>query len=192
MNRFTRGGAANSVSTLVPVLSDRRRFRGRKPSLEGLERRTLLSNVTWINPNGGDWDTAANWSNDQVPGATDNATISLSSTETITHSSSQSDSVLSLTTNSATNLKIVNGSLSIGAGSSTLGGPVLVNTGAVLNVGAGASVLLESTLTDNGALNFASGDSVSFYGAQIAVNGSMTATSFDAFTNAGFTQYHRS
>ena len=53
--------------------------------------RPLLSNVTWTNANGGDWDTPSNWSNDQVPGPNDNVTISLSSAETITHSSSNND-----------------------------------------------------------------------------------------------------
>ena len=97
--------------------------------------------------------------------------------------------MLSLTTNSSTDLKIENGSLSIGAGSSTLGGPVTVEYGAILSVGATASVLIASyqTLADNGTLSFGTGDTVTFGGAAtIAVNPSGTLTaSGDTFTTNG-------
>jgi hypothetical protein len=36
-----------------------------------LEERTLLSTVTWINANGGDWDTPSNWSTDALPSPSD-------------------------------------------------------------------------------------------------------------------------
>ncbi len=176
MNRLTRSRSVDLTSLPLRRLTDRRRSRISRPLIEGLEDRLLLSADNWINANGGDWDTSSNWSNG-VPGPTTAVTINLSSTETITHSSSTSDSVLSLTTNSSTILKIVNGSLTIGAGSSTIGGPVLVNSGASLKVGAAASVLLADgqTITDNGTLSFATGDTMDFntyYGAsQIVVNG---------------------
>ncbi len=47
------------------------------PWLETLERRVVLSSVSWINPNGGDWDTASNWSSDAIPTAADDVTISI-------------------------------------------------------------------------------------------------------------------
>ena len=39
----------------------------RKLRIEALETRSLLSAVTWINPNGGCWDVGSNWSNGQGP-----------------------------------------------------------------------------------------------------------------------------
>jgi len=33
--------------------------------------------VTWVNPNGGDWDTPSNWSDDAVPGAGDDVSITI-------------------------------------------------------------------------------------------------------------------
>src|SRR5262249_55405007 len=42
-----------------------------RPRLEILEDRTVLSKVTWINPQGGDWDTKSNWSTGQLPGVGD-------------------------------------------------------------------------------------------------------------------------
>jgi hypothetical protein len=85
--------------------------------LECLEDRTLLSTVTWINPAGGDWDNAANWLDTatgvhRLPTANDDAIISQSGI-TVTHSSSSSDTVHSLT--SAANLNLSNGSLSLAA-----------------------------------------------------------------------------
>src|SRR5439155_1525884 len=91
--------------------------------------------------------------------------------------------VFKLSTNANTTLKLINGSLSLGAGSSsTFGGPVTVGQGVTLNVGAGASVLIGAyqTITDNGSLKFATGDTVTLNGggATIAVGsgGVMTAT----------------
>ena len=165
-------------------LTDRKRSRTRRPSIESLESRALLSTVTWTNSAGGDWDTGSNWSTGQVPGAGDNAVINLSTAQTITLSSSKSDSVLSLTTNSSTTLKVINGSLTLGNQNSTLGGPVNVNSGATLSVGAGTNVLFESTITDAGALTFASGDAVSLYYSAATVSGSMTANGA-TFTNTG-------
>ena len=184
-NSPTQRGVLDLASSRNRRPAARRSPRRLAPIIEGLENRALLSNVTWTNANGGDWDTGTNWSTGQVPGPNDNVTISLNSAETITLSSSKNDSVLSLNTNGSTTLKIVNGSLSIGAGNSTLGGPVLVNSGATLGVGAGASLLIESTLTDNGTLTFASGDTVTLGNTQIVVGGTMTAASDSFATNNG-------
>ena len=66
------------------------------PGLEPLESRILPATVNWINPGGGDWDTASNWSSGQVPGAGDDAVISIPGI-TVTHSDFATDSVHSLT-----------------------------------------------------------------------------------------------
>jgi VCBS repeat-containing protein len=39
----------------------------RRPRMEALELRTLPATITWANPAGGSWQTAANWSPAQVP-----------------------------------------------------------------------------------------------------------------------------
>ena len=56
--------------------------------IEQLEDRTVPALVTWLNPAGGDWNTAANWVGGVVPSATDDAVIpDLPGTPTITFSS---------------------------------------------------------------------------------------------------------
>ncbi|HLN29982.1 MAG TPA: hypothetical protein VK395_19730, partial [Gemmataceae bacterium] len=63
----------------------------------------MLSVVNWINPAGGDWDTPGNWSTGQVPGATDDAVINYSNI-TVTHNTSSSDAVNSITSEAALTL----------------------------------------------------------------------------------------
>jgi hypothetical protein len=53
------------------------RSRHFRPQLNGLENRTLPSTITWINPAGGNWFTASNWSSGTVPGPTDDIAIPL-------------------------------------------------------------------------------------------------------------------
>ncbi len=159
-----------------------------------LEPRQLLSTITWNNtvaPTGGDWDIPLNWSPAQVPGAGDDAVINLASAGTVLLSSNQADGVQSLATNPNTTLTVSDGSLSLGAGNSTLGGPVNVGQGAALNVRAGGSVTIgvAQTITDDGTLTFGSGDSVSFATSsqettQIVVNsGGVMNASSTSFTN---------
>jgi hypothetical protein len=62
-----------------------------------LENRQLLSSISWINPNGGNWDTASNWSSDTGPTANDAATVRIAVSSPITHRESNSDLVKSLT-----------------------------------------------------------------------------------------------
>ena len=196
MTRLGRPGSIGSGSRRLP---DSRRVIGLRPWLEGLEDRLVLSTITWnttVAPTGGNWDTGSNWIGGLAPAASDDAVIDLTSTGTVTLSSNQADAVHSLVTNAETTLKVENGSLTLGVGSSTLGGPVNVAAGATLGVGAGASVLISygQTLTDNGTLSFASGDAVTLgasgYGAAyIVVSGTVTAAgaTFTSPGNAGST-----
>src|SRR5438445_13017753 len=64
--------------------------------VEQLEERALLSVVNWINPAGGDWATAANWSTGALPGVGDDVVIDVPKNITVTHSSG-TDTVHSLT-----------------------------------------------------------------------------------------------
>ncbi len=167
--------------------TSRPRFR---PDTEGLEPRIVMSTVNWVGPNGGDWDTAANWSPAGIPTSTSAVVINPSSAETIVHGTNVADSVQSITTSSTATLNLVSGSLAFAAGNaSTLGGPVNISPQATLSVGAGASVQIASgqTLTDNGLMTLASGDTMTFatyYAVNLVVNGTMTATS-DSFVTTG-------
>src|SRR5271157_570589 len=112
-----------------------RRRRWRNHFLLGLERlesRTLLSTISWNNPSGGDWDTASNWSSNSVPGAGDDAVLSIAVTNPITHSLSNSDEVRSLTSQDPINIS--GGTLAVDAASTvnntlTLAGGTLTGHG---------------------------------------------------------------
>src|SRR5215471_15143497 len=81
---------ARSLRTSSPVR--RRLFR---PAVSRLEERTLLSTVSWINPNSGDWSDPANWSTGSLPGPSDDVVIDQPSI-TVTHNAG-TDSVNSIT-----------------------------------------------------------------------------------------------
>ena len=156
----------------------------------------MLSQITWntsASPTGGDWDLGSNWIGGAAPTSGDTAIIEgLSSPGTVVLQSNKADAVSGLTTDSTTTLEVINGSLTLGAGSSsTLGGPVDIDANAQLDIGAGASLTLGAgqTLTDNGTVSFASGAAVSFPTAefdstQIVVNGLLSATGTQ-FVNSG-------
>ena len=115
----------------------RTRYSGRKappraqPRLQVLEDRVLPSTVTWTNPNGGDWDTASNWSTGAVPGAADYVVINLSGI-TITHSAAVADAINSL--NSEANISISGGSLAM-ASTSTITGGLSISGGTLTGAG---------------------------------------------------------
>ncbi|HTU21813.1 MAG TPA: hypothetical protein VMG10_27490, partial [Gemmataceae bacterium] len=115
--------------------------------LECLETRNLLSTVVWINPNGGDWDTASNWldtttGTNHVPTANDNAVIAISGI-TVTHTSVfSSDTVNSLA--SQATLSVSGGSLTFNNFSTTQD---LILSGGTVNAGDSLAV---ANLTQNG------------------------------------------
>ena len=57
--------------------------------------------VFWVNPNGGDWDTPSNWSDDAVPTGDDDAVINSAVSNPITHDSPVADAANSLTSSAA-------------------------------------------------------------------------------------------
>src|SRR4051812_40647221 len=63
---------------------------------EVLEDRITPTTNIWINANGGNWDTAANWSTGSVPGAGDDAVINTAAAATITIHGGDTESVHSL------------------------------------------------------------------------------------------------
>jgi hypothetical protein len=88
--------------------------------LEHLEDRTLLSTVTWVGPaTGGDWDTAANWSTNALPGSGDDVVIPANIS--ITHTANNPDIVNSLSTNGGDAINVSGGSLAINATTNVTG-----------------------------------------------------------------------
>ena len=127
-----------------------------RPWLESLERRVVLSSVSWINPNGGDWDTASNWSSDAIPTAAADVTISIAVSNPITHSSSRSDFVDSIT--SSDPIVLSGGSLSI-ANASTFSSNLTISGGVLSLAGVVTAPNLTmsgGTLTGPGTLSAAS------------------------------------
>ena len=169
-------------------------------SLEALEARTVLSTVSWTNPAGGDWSTAANWSGDVVPNATQDAIINIAVSGPITIDSA--DAAHSLTDTTAS-LDITGGSLSLAAASSvsqnvTISGGVLASSGN-LTVGGtlsesgglltgGGTVTVDGLLTWTGGTMSGSGTTLAAGGLQLgASDGNSYTESLAARTleNAG-------
>ncbi len=90
---------------------------------------TVNLTYNWINPSGGDFGTASNWSSGFVPGTTDMAIIDLPGTYTVT-SSSRSLGGLTLGGLSGTQTFALNGNLA-------LNGPAVVNPNGFFNFGDG-------------------------------------------------------
>jgi hypothetical protein len=169
-----------SLRTSSPVR--RRVFR---PLLSQLEDRTLLATVTWINPAGGDWDTAANWSSGALPGPSDDAVIAVPGI-IVTHSSSASDSVSSLTISASdSTLDLSNGSLSIAA-TSSISGDLTMEGGTLSAAGtltvSGSATWTGGTITGGGALAAEGGIAISGNGPTL--NGS-TLNNYGAATCSG-------
>ncbi len=125
----------------------------RRPHLETLETRALLAAVTWTGGAGdNNWDTAANWSTDSVPGPHDDVTINIPAN--VVHSDNVTDSINSLT--STEPLTISGGTLSIAA-ASTIDNTLSLTSGTLTDLGdlsvSGLVSLTSGTLSGSGALN---------------------------------------
>ena len=121
-------------------------WRRRRPWLEALEERQLLSPVDWISTTSGNWDVGSNWSTGQVPGPNDDVVINVSgATPTVTINSG-SVSVNSLMATDP--LVIGGGSLAL-AGTSTISGPFMLSTISTLTT--------DGTLTLSGSTTWTSG-----------------------------------
>lgn len=140
-------------------------------ALEPLEDRIAPAAVSWTNPNGGDWDTAGNWSSGQVPGSQDDVTIPvLTAGAVVTHSRANSDSVNSITSSAPITLSAgtlaVTGNLQVSAGAAfTLQGGTLQNA----TIAAGTDVVFTSQggtldgVTANSDLDLASNNAANVH-----------------------------
>ena len=107
------------------------------------------ANITWTNATGGNWNTAANWNPNQVPGGGDSASIPAGGIN-----------VLIGAANSA-------GGLSLGAGSS-----LTVGRNGVLNIeGNAGNVALYGVLTNQGTVNWQGGYVLVYYISSIGWTG---------------------
>ncbi len=109
------------------ALPSRRPRLGRRPDLESLEGRVVMSVTTihWnaaLHPSGGDFDTASNWVEGVVPSASNNAEIELTSPGSVTITNGSSNEIQNLTDNANTTIAISNGGLQIDAASTVPGG----------------------------------------------------------------------
>ncbi len=125
---------------------------------ESLERRLLLSTVTWTGPaTGGDWDTPGNWSGNAVPAPSQD--VSIPSGVSVNHATGAADSVNSISASGAT-INLSAGGISVAA-TSTLkdlelaAGATLAVTGGRFNVASGSSA---------GAFNVSAGATLAFDG----------------------------
>ena len=125
------------------------RQRGRRAvacAVESLEQRVMLS--VWIGGSG-DWDTAANWSGDAVPGGSDDVTIPAGSNVTI----SKTDVASTITTAAGSTVTIAQGaSLALQSGGTISGTFNLAGTLSTNNSG-----LLTSVLTFAGTTSVTGG-----------------------------------
>src|SRR5262249_38797902 len=118
------------VSRLTRRRSRRQRIPQFRPWMERLEDRTLLTAVNWTGLAGdSNWNTAANWSTNAVPGSADDVTINLAGANVI-HSAAVIDSIHSLSLSNP--LTITAGTIQIsttvsGSGLLTVGNGTLAN-----------------------------------------------------------------
>jgi RHS repeat-associated protein len=153
-----------------------RRRAGRPPLYaETLEGRVLPSTVTWINPAGGDWDTAANWQDDKgvnrLPGPNDDAVINVAGNVTITHSQNVTDTIKSLTAGDP--LTLSGGTLSV-SGNLSNSSPITLSGGTLTN----ATVLSGTLLTATGNSTL---DGVTL-GGDLEINAGIVVTAVNGLT----------
>jgi hypothetical protein len=161
-----------------PGFGTRRRFRF---DWERVEERTLLSTITWANDVSGDWDNPSMWTGGAVPGPGDDAVIGFSDI-TVTHASSASDSVNSLTSQGA--IAITGGSLSV-ASTSSINNTLSLSSGATLT---GAGDITVSGLFDweSGALVGPQGSSLTADGGILSNGGNLDGRTLDNVGAATF------
>ena len=122
--------------------------------MEILEPRQLLATVQWINPAGGSWDVASNWSTDAVPGSGDDVVINVSGASPTVTISSNVESVHSIT--AADPLGISGGGLTVAA-NSTISGGLTMTGGSLTASGSGVTLTVTGTTTVSGGSLYAGG-----------------------------------
>src|ERR1700759_5305970 len=111
-----RGVFFGDTSGTVRHRKGKGKGKSRAGMIERLEVRKLLAAISWSGPtSGGDWDTAANWSNNAIPTSADDVTIGANIS--INHAGSTAASVHSLTSGAGDTLNLSAGSITLLAAS---------------------------------------------------------------------------
>ncbi len=143
--------------------------------------------ITWNNPSGGSWQTAANWQPAQVPGAADTALITLAGTYTVTLANNVTVSQLTLGAASGTQTLTLAGQTLDATGSGTVAanGALTIQSGALKG---------SFTIASGGILTFASGAQKALYQLNLVNHGTVRwlggnlglgSTPTSIFTNTG-------
>jgi RHS repeat-associated protein len=118
-------------------------------AVEQLEDRVLLTAVAWTGAGDGtSWNNAKNWSIQTVPGAGDDVTINLASSQTIIYSSAAGNTTIN-SLNGNDPFSITGGSLTI-TGNSTLTGSFSMTGGKLTASGSSVTVSATGTTTLSG------------------------------------------
>src|ERR1700722_4677893 len=104
--------------------------------------------VTWSSAQSGNWNVAANWSDDAVPNSSDLVIINQPGV-TVTVSDTESADSLSTASNTAVT---ITGNLTLAGGTSTIAGTL--NLSGTLNDGSGAATLSGTTNWTAGTIQF--------------------------------------
>lgn len=111
------------------------------------------ADLVWTNTAGGNWNTAANWSPNQVPAAADNAWITNAGTYTVTINSSVIAAALLMGADTGTQTLSLGGTLT-GTAISKQGGAALVANGGTLS---GVTLAADVSIANNNSLTIANG-----------------------------------
>lgn len=109
---------------------------------------SVVTTVRWINPNGGDWNTASNWSTGVLPTADQDVIIDIAVTNPITHSAGTTQ-IKSLTSTQP---------FMLSGGALTISGPLQIDndvsfTGGSLTTGGEITLNVPGNLTVNSAID---------------------------------------
>ena len=117
------------------------------------------ADITWSNPVGGGWNTAANWNPNQVPGPSDTATLALGVTVTVDADVTVSNVVLSAGTLAGSATLTVSGTMSWTGGAMRGNGATAIASGASLNISGGNDkTFAQRTLNNAGMFIWSGGN----------------------------------
>jgi hypothetical protein len=129
--------------------------------------------TTFIGPNGGEWNTAANWSTGEVPGITDDVVINNTVNFDGATGLVNAVGIHSLTVNAGSTLNLNSGTL--GVNGLTNGPGAIVNNGASVSFGGAAAI---GTLTQNAGMTLVNQSSqlgaVTLTGGTLEIDGGST------------------
>ncbi len=129
-----RASGKGRRQAISPVARNRHRL-----LLEQLEDRTMLS-VTWINPAGGNWESAGNWSTDAVPGPSDDVIIGALNSGAAVNIGGPADFAKSITASAPITLK---GSINV-AGTISDSSTIALQGGTLINATISAGTTLQA------------------------------------------------